>query len=165
MNDPTVRLAVGSGLLVLAVLLRGWSLNRLVRRKLRLSIYLLLVCVAFALALREGLVSPKDFDGNLQAISELLFALAGINLAVVVLINPLRVDRIPERFPNIVQDTIVISLFLLVATLVMQEKLLTTSAVGAVVIGFALQDTLGNTFAGLAIQVEKPFRIGNWVVV
>ena len=47
----------------------------------------------------------------------------------------------------------------------MQEKFLTTSAVGAVVIGFALQDTLGNMFAGLAIQVEKPFRVGHWVRV
>ena len=45
----------------------------------------------------------------------------------------------------------------------MQEKFLTTSAVGAVVIGFALQDTLGNTFAGLAIQVEKPFHVDQWV--
>ena len=35
--------------------------------------------------------------------------------------------------------------------------------VGAVVVGFALQDTLGNLFAGLAIQIEKPFRVGQWV--
>jgi CRP-like cAMP-binding protein len=52
-----------------------------------------------------------------------------------------------------------------VATVVMQEKFLTTSAVGAVVIGFALQDTLGNMFSGLAIQVEKPFRVGHWITV
>jgi CRP-like cAMP-binding protein len=32
-----------------------------------------------------------------------------------------------------------------------------------VVVGFALQDTLGNLFAGLAIQIEKPFRVGQWV--
>ena len=36
-------------------------------------------------------------------------------------------------------------------------------AVRAVVLGFALQDTLGNLFAGLAIQIEKPFRVGHWV--
>jgi CRP-like cAMP-binding protein len=33
------------------------------------------------------------------------------------------------------------------------------------VIGFALQDTLGNLFAGLAIQIEKPFRVGHWVTI
>ncbi len=54
---------------------------------------------------------------------------------------------------------------MLIATFVFDDKLLTTSAVGAVVVGFALQDTLGNAFAGLAIQSEKPFRIGNWIKV
>jgi small-conductance mechanosensitive channel/CRP-like cAMP-binding protein len=98
-------------------------------------------------------------------VNQLLLALAVINLLVLIVINPLRVDRVPERFPAIVQDTIIIGLFMLVATVVMQEKFLTTSAVGAVVIGFALQDTLGNTFAGLAIQVEKPFTVGQWVAV
>ena len=47
----------------------------------------------------------------------------------------------------------------------LREQLLTTSAVGAVVVGFALQDTLGNLFAGLAIQIEKPFRVGQWVSI
>jgi CRP-like cAMP-binding protein len=48
---------------------------------------------------------------------------------------------------------------------VFHDKLLTTSAVSAVVIGFALQDTLGNAFAGLAIQSEKPFHVGHWIRV
>lgn len=58
-----------------------------------------------------------------------------------------------------------IVLFMVIGTLLLREQLLTTSAVGAVVIGFALQDTLGNLFAGLAIQVEKPFRVGQWVQI
>src|SRR5205814_4159185 len=45
----------------------------------------------------------------------------------------------------------------------LEEKFVTTSAVGAVVAGLALQDTLGNLVAGLAIQVEKPFRLGHWI--
>jgi CRP-like cAMP-binding protein len=32
-----------------------------------------------------------------------------------------------------------------------------------VVIGLALQDTLGNLFAGLALQSERSFRVGDWV--
>src|SRR6185503_5834647 len=47
----------------------------------------------------------------------------------------------------------------------LQDRIFATTAVGAVVIGFALQDTLGNLFAGLAIQIEKPFRLGHWVNV
>ena len=50
--------------------------------------------------------------------------------------------------PAIVQDVIVIALFAVAATMLLDERVLTTSAVGAVVVGFALQDTLGNLFAG-----------------
>ena len=71
----------------------------------------------------------------------------------------------PEQFPTIVQDAIVIGVFALAAILFMQDKILATTAVGAVVLGFALQDTLGNLFAGLAIQIEKPFRVGHWVAI
>jgi CRP-like cAMP-binding protein len=72
-------------------------------------------------------------------------------------------DRPSDRFPAIVQDFTVIVLFVAIGTVLLREQLLTTSAVGAVVVGFALQDTLGNLFAGLAIQIEKPFRVGQWV--
>jgi CRP-like cAMP-binding protein len=64
-----------------------------------------------------------------------------------------------------VQDFIVLLLFTVIGTVLLREQLLTTSAVGAVVVGFALQDTLGNLFAGLAIQVEKPFRVGQWIQI
>jgi CRP-like cAMP-binding protein len=64
-----------------------------------------------------------------------------------------------------VQDAFVIGTLILVATFALGEEFLATSAVGAVVIGFALQDTLGNAFAGLAIQSEKPFNIGHWITV
>ncbi|RYZ96158.1 MAG: mechanosensitive ion channel, partial [Proteobacteria bacterium] len=39
------------------------------------------------------------------------------------------------------------------------------SAVFSVIIGLALQDTLGSLFAGLSLQLEQPFRIGDWVEV
>lgn len=86
-------------------------------------------------------------------------------MIVVLAINPWRADRLPEKFPNIVQDAIIIALFAVTATLILQERVLATTAVGAVILGFALQDTLGNLFAGLAIQIEKPFRVGHWVTI
>src|SRR5918999_1226730 len=88
-----------------------------------------------------------------------------VNQLVIALINPLRADRVGDRFPAIVQDAIVIGMLLIVATFVFKEQLLTTSAVGAVVVGFALQDTLGNAFAGLSIQSERPFKVGHWIRV
>lgn len=41
--------------------------------------------------------------------------------------------------------------------------LLTTSAILSVVIGMALQDTLGNLFAGVAINLDPPFKLGDWI--
>jgi CRP-like cAMP-binding protein len=81
------------------------------------------------------------------------------------LANPWGQDRPSDRFPAIVQDFLVIVLFTVIGTVLLREQLLTTSAVGAVVVGFALQDTLGNLFSGLAIQIEKPFRVGHWVQI
>src|SRR4029079_11857555 len=95
---------------------------------------------------------------------KLAMAAAFINGAVSLLINPLRTDRVPERFPIILQAAIVIALVLLASTFLSQQ-LVTTSAVSAVVIGFALQDTLGNAFAGLALQSERPFHVGQWIRV
>ena len=43
--------------------------------------------------------------------------------------------------------------------------LLTTSAVLTMVIGLALQDSLGNLFSGIAMQISNPFKVGDWVLV
>jgi small-conductance mechanosensitive channel/CRP-like cAMP-binding protein len=102
---------------------------------------------------------------QIRGVQPLLIAFGIINLTVALAINPWRVDRLPDHFPKIVQDAIVIVLFAVAATLILQEKVFTTTAVGAVVVGFALQDTLGNLISGVAIQIEKPFRIGHWVRV
>jgi len=149
-------------LLVFVVGLRAFTRNHVVRNRLRLTLALLVGLLAVEALMRLGIIAPELRDG-LAPVGRLLFAFASIQLCVLVLVNPLREDRVPERFPTIVQDAIVIGLFGVIATFVLDEKFVTTSAVGAVVVGFALQDTLGNMFSGLAIQVEKPFRVGHWI--
>jgi small-conductance mechanosensitive channel len=42
---------------------------------------------------------------------------------------------------------------------------LATSAVFSLVLGLALQDTLGNLFSGVALQIDRPFKIGDWVEI
>jgi len=42
---------------------------------------------------------------------------------------------------------------------------LATSAIFTIVLGLALQDTLGNLFSGVALQIERPFQIGDWVEI
>jgi len=139
------------------------TVNRLIRRKLRLSLVLLVLYLAVDVAVAFYPFSAATVQ-QLTAFGKLAVVAALINALVFVLINPLRADRVPDRFPIILQDTIVIGLVVLASTFLSQE-LVTTSAVSAVVLGFALQDTLGNAFAGLAIQSEKPFHVGQWVKV
>lgn len=43
--------------------------------------------------------------------------------------------------------------------------LFTTSTILGVIIGLALQDTLGNLFSGLAIQADQPFQIGDVISI
>lgn len=43
--------------------------------------------------------------------------------------------------------------------------LFTTSAIFGVIIGLALQDTLGNFFAGISLHADRPFQVGDVIVV
>ena len=126
---------------------------------------LVFAAYAAADALRVHTSVTEQFSAQLRLVEPLLVAFGIINALVAVVINPWRRDALPDRFPTIVQDALTIALFAIAAVVLLQEKVLATTAVGAVVIGFALQETLGNLFAGLAIQIEKPFRVGHWVQI
>ena len=43
--------------------------------------------------------------------------------------------------------------------------LFTTSAIFGVIIGLALQDTLGNFFTGISLHADKPFQVGDVITV
>jgi small-conductance mechanosensitive channel/CRP-like cAMP-binding protein len=163
LSSLPAQVIAGLVLLALAFAVRTLTLNRVVRSRVRLTMMLAVVFVGVNAALAAPTLVRPETRSVVTSVGQLVFALAVIHFLVLVLVNPLRVDRVPERFPTIVQDIIVFALFMLVATVVMDEKFLTTSAVGAVVAGLALQDTLGNLVSGLAIQVEKPFQLGHWI--
>ena len=47
----------------------------------------------------------------------------------------------------------------------LDTRCLPTSTIIGVVIGLALQDTLGNLFAGIALQADQPFQIGDVITI
>ncbi len=76
------------------------------------------------------------------------------------------------NIPTITRDFGLGLVFVIIAMVVIKQKtdinigsLLTTSAILTAVIGFAMQDTLGNLISGLAIQLEHPYQIGDWIGV
>ncbi len=103
-------------------------------------------------------------------ISITMATFAGITIALAILFDGfLRLIR--AEVPRIVQDVVaagayvVGALFLLSAWGVNLGGLIATSAVLTAVIGFSLQDTLGNLMGGMTLQMEKSIRPGDWLQV
>jgi small-conductance mechanosensitive channel len=81
-------------------------------------------------------------------------------------------ERKKVKVPNVVRHLLLVVVYAIAVmsiiggvTGVNVVPLLATSTVITVVLGLALQDTLGNLFAGLALSLEKPFREGDWILV
>jgi len=71
---------------------------------------------------------------------------------------------------KIMKDLLNVGLLLLAVFPILQSQfkldvasLLAPSAILSVVLGLALQDTLGNLFSGLALRAEQPFEVGDIV--
>ncbi|HEX4179698.1 MAG TPA: mechanosensitive ion channel family protein [Caulobacteraceae bacterium] len=45
------------------------------------------------------------------------------------------------------------------------KGLLATSGVAAVIIGLALQSSLGDVFSGIVLNIERPYRVGDWIIL
>ena len=151
----------GSVLLILVLaVLRALTSNRWIKGRLKWPIILLSISVVISVAI--GFLPDLV---HLPTSRSLLTVMAVVMTIVVLAFNEFRGERVSSRYPSIVQDAIVIGGFIIIAVALAPRELLTPSAVGALVVGLALQDTLGNLFSGLALQVEKPILVGNWVKV
>lgn len=73
-----------------------------------------------------------------------------------------RAERI---FRDIVQGVVYAAVALLALSWagVQITSLLVTSALLTAIVGLSLQDTLGNLVAGLTLQAQQPFEVGDWI--
>jgi small-conductance mechanosensitive channel len=76
------------------------------------------------------------------------------------------------RYPKLVKDMMVFILFVVGVLLILRyytktdiSLLTVSSAVLTVVVGFALQDILGNLFSGIVLNFEDSFKIGDWMSI
>lgn len=74
------------------------------------------------------------------------------------------------HYPKLVKDVLVFILYIVGILLILNyylnikiTVLLASSAVFTVVIGFALQDILGNLFSGIILNFEDSFKLNDWV--
>jgi len=81
-------------------------------------------------------------------------------------------DRWQARIPKLFRDLARVFLILVGAAIILSATwnidlggLVAALGVGSVVIGLALQDTLGSIAAGIALLFEQPFKKGDWLKV
>ncbi len=108
--------------------------------------------------------------GYVRVIGDFLYFATLINVSALLLFEGLG-PRLPFRIPTIARDisifaAYVFAIFALTRALNFNiSGLIATSAVITAVIGLSMQDTLGNTLAGLALQLEQRVRVGDWIKI
>ena len=138
--------------------------------------HVLIFCGIFVAYRLLGHAPPTKLVLFLQPYLGLVALLVG----AVIFINTLRVMILEYLFLGHMKvgvPLLLVNLFTLLASLVVGAWMLTeifglkigpllaTSAIFSIVLGLAMQDTLGNLFAGIALQIDKPYEIGHWIEI
>jgi small-conductance mechanosensitive channel/CRP-like cAMP-binding protein len=153
------------GLLVLIVVVARMPADK--RPRIRVTVSLVVAHVA-ALLIAAGL-KAGGYSPNAYLVAALAFSLfAAIGMTSVLVFRRV-LPRLGLALPQILID-IITGVAALVAMIAVGKKaglslagLITTSAVLTAVIGFALQDTLGNMMSGIALQMDRSINLGDWI--
>ncbi len=160
----------GLGVLTVGLLILGlrFTLLRGDREKLRtpagaLVVHLILVVMG-------AMLDPASSTaGVLRTLAVLFLLLSGARAGFLLVVDNILTRRLARPIPKIFRDIcegIVYSAAVLITLRsagAQLDALLTTSALLTAVVGLSLQDTLGNLFAGLSIQAQNPFEVGDWI--
>ncbi|MBA3768271.1 MAG: mechanosensitive ion channel, partial [Acidobacteria bacterium] len=95
-------------------------------------------------------------------------SIAIINL-VSVLVFDVGLEAARLKPPRIMRDLLSALAYIVVAINLLSRSgvdltgIVATSAVITLIVGFSLADTLGNVMGGMALQMERTIRVGDWV--
>jgi small-conductance mechanosensitive channel/CRP-like cAMP-binding protein len=153
----------------------GLLVGRFLKRRLRIQLdwtyQIFLVVLAIYLS---GVLLRVDFPGRKESgFLALLFGAFPLNAVLHRFFWPLygypgAKSRIPTFLPQVAALLLTIACGLAgLASFyhVTITGVLAGSGVIAIIIGLALQETLGNIFAGFGLQAGKTFRVGDWLIV
>lgn len=103
-----------------------------------------------------------------KVVALILGSFGALRLGVAVGLRALRLRGTPT--PKILRDVVDVILYAIALGIILKttfaidlSSFLATSALLSIILGLALQDTLGNLFAGLSLQMEHPFEVGDWL--
>ena len=141
------------------------AFRRLVRP---LGLLALLTGAAALLPLLDGRLGPmlaSSLERGLEAAIWLAAAFLLVR-ALDVLVWSRRRMPLPRLLTDLVAALVWIAVGLAIAARLLEMPvagIVTTSGVAVAVLGFALRDMLASLFAGIALSVERPYRIGDWL--
>jgi small-conductance mechanosensitive channel/CRP-like cAMP-binding protein len=158
-------------LVYVALLATGHWLKR--RWGVRLGIIYHLFAAATALfAPMPWIPAPDSVLRAFATAVTLLATLVILSVAQRVLWEGYYAEKHQAPVPKFVGEVLNLVIFVIVVLIVLNgfysieiPHLLAGSGILAVILGLALQDTLGNILAGFALHFEKPYRVGDWLVV
>lgn len=155
--------------LLATILLRVLLRHEPAARRLRTpSNILILYLGLFGLVVLARLVWPEVHQ-VLYFVSLFVLVLGAIQAMVVGVVDVFLGRYRRVEMPVILRDIGMIVIYVVTVILVLGKagvnltSILTTSAVLTAIVGFALQETLSSIISGLAIQVEKPFEVGEFI--
>jgi small-conductance mechanosensitive channel/CRP-like cAMP-binding protein len=144
----------------------------------RLPIRLLVFAVVTGLMLAGGVVPYRPGLGNGGEVRRLVVGaleafwwLGAAWLAVGFLRAFVVLERQP-RESKLIQDLLAGLIYLAAAFAIVAEVfdlpvrgLLATSGAVAIILGLALQSSLGDVFSGIVLNIERPYRVGDWIIM
>lgn len=153
-----------------------WHVQGKNRPTARLIIQILFFAAMTTVLVFNGILPHRMEEARGEGIAALL----GISARVLwwthlawTLIGFVRIYIVLDRRPTearLIQDLIVAIVYLGVALSIMGfvfgapiGTLAATSGVVAIILGLALQNTLGDLFSGIALTLGRPFAIGDWI--
>jgi small-conductance mechanosensitive channel/CRP-like cAMP-binding protein len=117
------------------------------------------------------LADPASITGRSASLvaTVLLFASVGRSLVLIALEGVVARSRLTGPLPRIFRDIIQALVYVILLLIALRTagvdpgSILTTSALLTAAIALSMQETLGNLFAGLAIQMQRPFDVDDWI--
>lgn len=170
--QSNVSLVVGVVLMVVILGASALFRDRDLKHDLRGAFWLLFTFLVLRLSAFVFHGQITGTLGNVIRMSWMLtFAFGTIRFLVSMALWAIRFNRRTPT-PKILRDFINVTLYAIVSLPIIKSTLkidiaglVATSAILSVVIGLAMQDTLGNLFAGLSLQLERPFEVGDVVKI
>jgi potassium efflux system protein len=170
-QTPGILLVLLSLLFYLCLLVTGRWLKRRLNVGLGWTSHLCIACLSL-LAASEILQVPflgREAVGLLAAVTVAF----PINALLSRFVWPIyRYPGEGSRIPSFLPQVVGIVVFLLATCFglalfyhITVAGLLAGSGLIAIIVGLALQDTLGNIFAGFGLQAGRAYRVGDWLII